>query len=116
MSIWQSRRKANMENEVLQPQLERAQAMLESALDQACGVNIAQASTDELVRVEETLATASGAAKEVVSIRLLRRQRRAAKPSGPGGANAPRTTPADMAPSIAQRIFEDVRGTRWRVF
>ena len=69
---------ATVEDPLLQPQLERAQAVLESSLDEACGVDLGQASTDELVRIEETLATASSAAKEVVSIRLRRRQQVAA--------------------------------------
>ena len=105
---------ATVEDPLLQPQLERAQAVLESALDEACGVNLGQASTDELVRVEETLATASSAAKEVVSIRLRRRQRRirAANQSATPAASRP----ADLAPAVSQRIFDDIRGRRWRVF
>jgi|SRR5438874_9817646 len=105
---------ATVEDPLLQPQLERAQAVLESSLDEACGVDLGQASTDELVRIEETLATASSAAKEVVSIRLRRRQRRLRAASE--SATSTLSRPADVAPSVSQRIFEDIRGTRWRVF
>jgi hypothetical protein len=104
---------ATVEDPLLQPQLERAQAVLESALDEACGVNLGQASTDELVRIEETLATAGSAAKEVVSIRLRRRQRRV-RAANQAGTPTPRV--ADVAPAIAQRIFEDIRGRRWRAY
>jgi len=113
---------ANVENELLQPQLERAQTVLKTALDKACGVNLGQASTDELVRIDETIATASKAAKEVVSIRLRRRQRRArAGPAKtaqtpPTAAATTARTVADITPGISQRIFEDIRGKRWRVF
>jgi hypothetical protein len=106
-----------VENELLQLQLERAQGVLASALDEACGVNLGQASTDELVRIEETLATASTAAKEVVSIRLRRRQRRGgAKSSKPELEKEPASMMADVVPAISQRIFDDIRGKRWRVF
>jgi hypothetical protein len=109
---------AVVENE-LQPYLEHAQKALATALDEVCGVNLGQASTDELIRIEETLAGASQAAKQVVSIRLRRRkQRERATEEGetrpapaPGGGR-----PADVLPAISQRVFDDLRGKRWRVF
>jgi hypothetical protein len=104
-----------LEHDLLQPQLDRAQAALEVALDEACGVNLGQVNTDELVRIEETLVAASTAAKEVVSIRLLRRQRRARAAETPT-TQMPAAGLADVVPSASQRIFEDIRGTRWRVF
>jgi len=109
---------ANVENEILQPQLERAQAALKTALDTACGVDLGQASTDELVRIEETLAGATEAAKQVVTIRLHRRQRRARadRQAETRPAQAPASGIADAAPAISQRIFDDIRGRRWRVF
>jgi hypothetical protein len=109
----QSKWMATVENELLQPHLEQAQKTLTTALDEACGVDLGQINTDELIRIEETLASATQAAKEIVSIRLRRREQRAtsqsATPPVLGG-------PADVIPAISQRVFDDVRGKRWRVF
>lgn len=105
----------SVENELLQPYLEQAQRALTTALDEACGVNLSKVNTDELIRIEETLATASQAAKEIVSIRLRRREQRAASKSKtppPPAASGP----VDVIPAISQRVFDDVRGKRWRVF
>jgi hypothetical protein len=102
-----------VENEILQPNLEQAQKALATALDEACGVDLHQINTDELIRIEETLATASKAAKQVVTFRLRRREQRAA-----GQSDAPLPGPsnlADVIPTISQRVFDDLRGRRWRV-
>ena len=104
---------ARVDNEVLQPQYERARTVLATALGEACAVDVGRASTDELVRIEETLETARNAAKEVVSIRLMRRQRRT---RGTKQSTPKASAPADMAPAVTQRIFDDIRGRRWRVF
>src|SRR5687768_1937204 len=104
----------SVENELLQPYLEQAQRALTTALDDACSVNLSKVNTDELIRIEETLAVASQAAKEVVSIRLRRREQRAASESRtppPPAASGP----VDVVPAISQRVFDDVRGKRWRV-
>lgn len=94
-----------METESLQPQLDLAQKALETALAEACGVDVRDVDTGELIRIEETLARASQAAKTAVSVRLkLRARRKQESPPVP-----------DDRP-ITQRIFDDYRGKRWHVF
>jgi hypothetical protein len=95
-----------MESESLQPQLDLAQKTLEQALAEACGIDLHDIDTGELIRIEETLATASKAAKDAVSVRLKLRARRKQSP-----ARAP-----DMERRATQRIFDDIRGKRWRVY
>jgi hypothetical protein len=105
---------ATVEGELLQPNMEQAQKALVTALDEACGVDLGEASTDELIRIEETLATATQAAKQVVSFRLRRREQRA---EGKSRTAAPVSGGlADVIPVIQQRVFDDIRGKRWRVF
>ncbi|MGH7678877.1 MAG: hypothetical protein ACRENU_10455 [Gemmatimonadaceae bacterium] len=90
----------------LQPQLEQAQQVLAQALDKACASDLDEIDTGELIRIEETLDLASKAAKEAVSLRLVRRKRRADQKAS-----------AAMEDAIAQhRVFDDYRGTRWQVF
>src|SRR6185312_7684326 len=61
----------------LKPALERATTTLRTALDEACRTNFERANTGELIRVEEVLAIANEAAKEVISVRQrLRGERR----------------------------------------
>jgi hypothetical protein len=99
----------------LQPQLEQAQRALATALNKACGVKLKEASTGEMIRVEETLAVATLAAKKVVSIRLRRRKQLAtSQPATQGSAIA--RAPADVLPAISQRVFDEVQGRRWRVY
>jgi len=104
--------KDSMESQSLQPTLMQAQKALETALDEACGVDRKQVDTGELIRIGETLAVASSAAKEAVSVRLRLRSERvkkkqsAAKPAVASDADQP----------IAHRIFEDIRGKRWHAF
>ena len=101
-----------MESQSLQPTLMQAQKALETALDEACGVDLKQVDTGELIRIEETLALASSAAKAAVSVRLRLRSERvkkkqsAAKPAVASDADKP----------IGHRIFEDIRGKRWHAF
>ena len=92
-----------METESLQPALEQAQKALRTALDEACDVDLSKVDTGELIRIEETLANASKAAKDAVSIRLKRRSRRPA--------------PSQEEPEpITHRVFDDIRGKRWHTF
>jgi hypothetical protein len=66
--------------EALQPQLRELETRLSSALDEVCELRpSAKLDTGELIRVEETLALATEAAKEAVS---LRRKLRAARGHG----------------------------------
>jgi hypothetical protein len=63
-----------MHSDPLEPRLAEAQQTLDRALDEACGVDVSKANTGEMIRIEETLAIAAAAAKEVVSVRLRRRE------------------------------------------
>ena len=95
-----------MESESLQPQLDFAQRKLEKALSEACGVDMRRIDTGELIRMEETLASASQAAKDAVSVRLkLRTRKREVKQPA-----------ADVSARANQRIFDDIRGKRWHVY
>lgn len=108
------REKPMESSEQIAPNLEAAQQALEQALDVACGADLSKVDTGELIRIEETLAIASKAAKEVVSVRLKRRSRRA-----PGKEAQDAPIPDDtieVEAPIAHRIFEDVRGKRWHAF
>ena len=64
-----------MHRDSLEPKLEIAQRALDTALEQACGIDVRKANTGEMIRIEETLQIATNAAKEVVSVRLRRRAR-----------------------------------------
>ncbi len=64
----------------LRPRLEKAEEVVEQALDEVCaGPPPQQLDTGELIRVEETLAIAAEAAKEAVT---LRRKLRSQETSG----------------------------------
>ena len=63
----------------LEPKLQLAQEALDTALEEACGVDVKKANTGEMIRIEETLEAAHRAAKEVVSVRLRRRAQEEAK-------------------------------------
>lgn len=95
-----------MESESLQPQLDLAQKTLEEALEEACGVDLHEVDTGELIRIEETLTRASNAAKDAVAVRVkLRRRRNALLQQAPRRAEIPAR--------ITQRVFDDIRGKRW---
>jgi hypothetical protein len=54
----------------LRPQLVEQELELEAALEEVCvDPSIEKRSTDELIRIEETLAIASDAAKQAISLR-----------------------------------------------
>lgn len=93
---------ANEESKSLRPRLERAQEVLHSALQEACGADLDDADTGELIRLEEVLAIANEAAKQAVSVRRrLGREREAGGDPSMGGAH---------------REIEDDRGVRWIIF
>jgi hypothetical protein len=56
------------------PELKQAQATLEGALREACGVDVKTANTGELIHIDELLAIAGESAKKVITVR--RRLRR----------------------------------------
>jgi hypothetical protein len=103
--------------EMLQPQLLEAQQVLAKALDEACAPDLDEIDTGELIRIEEALAAASKAAKQVVSLRLVRRNQRRGRLGKQGASAEPQGQAADPAPAVAtQRVFEDFKGNRWHAF
>lgn len=96
-----------MQRDSLQPKLEAAQEALDVALEEACGVDVSMATTGEMIRVEETLAIATNAAKEVVSVRLRRRSRRTK-------ASTPAVDPSGVR--AIDRVFDDATGKRWHAY
>ena len=106
-----------IEREAFQPALEQAQHTLEKALEEACGVDLRRMNTGELIRIDETLAVASKAAKEAVSVRLRLRNQRSSS------STERAKTPVKGAPVVgevrapeAHRVFDDLTGTRWHAF
>jgi hypothetical protein len=97
------------EHDPLRPKLERAQETLRSALDQACGANLQEADTGELIKLEEVLAIANEAAKEAVSVR--RRIGQARERLAERAAER-----SDAEAGASHREFEDGKGVRWMVF
>ena len=58
------------EDHPLRPTLAQTELQLQSALEEVCeDMDVGQTATDELIRIEETLAIASEAAKQAISIR-----------------------------------------------
>ena len=87
---------------------------LAKTLNEGLGVNIGEVNTDELIRIEETLAIAMKAAKQAVSVRLRRREQRRDQPQA--SAATPTSDSADGAPRVVDRIFDDMRGKRWHAY
>lgn len=103
-----------MGNELLQPQLDEAQRAMVVALEEACAADLAKLDTTELIRIEESLAVASKAAKEAVSMRLR-------LDSQPARVGKQLPTPdaqghTDASEPIPHRVFEDIGGRRWHAF
>ena len=71
-----------MARDSLEPHLTAAQQALDTALEKACGVDVHKANTGEMIQIEETLQIAANAAKEVVSVRLRRRSKKATEQLG----------------------------------
>lgn len=107
-----------MESDMLKPKLDQAQRALESALEEACGVDVRKVNTGELIKVEETLAVASEAAKQAVSVRLRMREERAKDPmrAQPREERRAEQQTAPAGESANHRVFEDIRGKRWHAF
>ena len=93
------------ESHPVDAQLEQATASLKASLDEACSADVQRLDTGESVRIEEVLAIASGAAKEVASLRRTRKQ-----------GKRPRTSAPTAAPVDTDRKFDDERGARWDAF
>jgi hypothetical protein len=104
-----------MESQSLQPQIDEAQKALGIALEEACGSELDEVDTGELIRIEESLAVAMKAAKQAVSLRLRRRNQRAVSDQSAAGGAQSRPNAAE-SPAVTHRIFDDIRGRRWHVF
>ena len=102
-------------SEPLRPQLEQAQKTLADALSDACSARVKDADTGELIRIEEMLAIANEAAKEVISVR--RRLGHAQDGAGQQ-KRAPARDFADVAAKSddEHREFDDKKGIRWVAF
>jgi hypothetical protein len=97
-----------MEREEPRPvdaQLERVTASLKASLEEVCATDVQRLDTSESLRIEQVLAIASDAAKEVVALRRRRARQR------------PRSSlPSDMPPAPEHRRFVDERGVSWDAF
>jgi hypothetical protein len=94
------------------PLLEEATGVIKQALAEACGADLRDANTAQLLRIEKALVTAADAAEKAVSIRQrakLNRTRQAAHPPMPGGA-------IDDTHPEAHRSFVDESGVAWDAF
>jgi len=107
-----------MEREPLEPKIREAQKELKSALDEACSGDVEEVDTGELIRIEESLAVASKAAKQAVSLRLKRRNERRKADRAGGGAESEGEEPrqAEAHVEATHRVFDDYRGKRWHAF
>jgi hypothetical protein len=113
-----SQRYTTMESEqggALPPQLAQAQETLKQMLEEACAAEIYSADTGQLIRIEEVLALADEAAKEVISIRRKRRHGSGRASATASDAPSDRTAipGADLAPPDTHRIFQDAQGVQW---
>ena len=94
------------ESRPLDAQLEQVTASLKASLDEACSTDVQRLDTGGSLRIEEVLAMASNAAKEVVSLRRKRRQ-----------GKRPRTSGTTAATALGEhRLFVDERGVNWDAF
>jgi hypothetical protein len=61
---------SDQDDHPLSPSLTATELQLQSALEEVCeDTDIRRTETDELIRIEETLAAASDAAKQAISLR-----------------------------------------------
>jgi hypothetical protein len=99
--------------EPLRPRLDQAQQALVSALADACSARLDEADTGEMIRVEEVLAIANEAAKEVISVRRrLHKDRRGQALSTESTARRESASES----SDTHREIEDAKGVRWMAF
>lgn len=94
------------ESRPLDAQIQQVTAALKASLDEACDADVQQLDTGESIRMEQVLASASSAAKKVVSLR--REQRQAKRPRASSRTEA--TMPGE------HRQFVDEQGVRWDAF
>ena len=105
------------EPDPLRPMLATVEVELEHRLAEACSHAVAEESTAELMRLEETLSEAARAAKQAVSLR--RRLRSEAESADEQADEAEADAPAalSMAPADAGvRELRDASGVEWRIW
>jgi hypothetical protein len=99
----------------LQPALRRAEAELARHLEEACEdhdrENIADESTDELLRLEEELLAAARAVDKAVKLR-----RKLDDEQGTGEKQTDAPEPASAIPPTRVREFRTASGSEWRVW
>ena len=107
----------SQEPDPLRPMLATVEVELEHRLAEACSHDVADESTAELMRLEETLSEAARAAKQAVS---LRRRLRTESDSESQLADE---APADASPSLSMapadagvRELRDSNGVEWRIW
>ena len=113
------------EPDPLRPMLETVEVELEHRLAEACArSDVADESTAELMRLEETLLDAARVAKQAVS---LRRRLRTETEAGDAIASEGETEPGDDAPAdiaypsmapadAGVRELRDAHGVEWRIW
>jgi hypothetical protein len=87
-------------NPQLRPELAQAEQKLERALNDACDSDVKKADTGELIRIEQSLALANAAAREVISVRRRLREERV----------------EELRVRESHRKFDDAHGVRWDAF
>jgi hypothetical protein len=103
-----------MGSEPLQPALDDAQKALVTALEEACAADLSRLNTEKLVRIEETLAEASKAARKAISVQRQVDRQQAPTSEKPTSRGAQPAT--DRADTTQHRVFADVRGKQWHAF
>lgn len=106
----------------LHPELQDAERVLTETLGEVCATRPEQADTGELIRIDETLAIASEAAKKAVSIRRRLHQERGTSARSPrpakrsSGGHSVAKEEASRAPLQGEhRTFRDSSGVTWSV-
>lgn len=95
-------------------EVREAQRAVERALDEACeSAPASEADTGELIKLDELLSEASGAAKRAIS---MRRRQRADRDAREAARAAMSRVEAEMAGDATHRILRDGKGVRWDVF
>jgi hypothetical protein len=90
-----------------------AQQLLRDTLEQACSADVNSADTGQLIRLEEMLAIADGAAKQAISIKRRIRHDRERTPRTAAGGDLLRDADSDAEGS--HRKFLDAAGVVWDV-
>ena len=105
------------EPDPLRPMLATVEGELETRLAEVCAHEVADESTAELVRLEETLFEAARAAKQAVSLRRRLRSESDSESTLADEAPASSSPALSMAPADAGvRELRDSNGVEWRIW